>query len=299
LLAYYQRAKHKIKTNPSKSKEDLVEALKYLERFSLANSADTFGDINHMYGLLKLWSILSDPPQEIKNNKRSKAMLEESIQHFTNAINKSDLKAAFFNDRSVAYLKMYDVTDKLPYSDLAEDDLNRIVNSKEADHVRLNLGSLYVKRIQHKLNIVEIPFSIINVLINRPNSLDIDELNKWAIIARDHLMKAIEDNPAFPNNHYKLAELYTYWILIKLLNYRTSSVNKAALFSQVQHFQTIIVDALKSAENLNSTFLGRQYIERNYYELVDLDIAVEINNKIRTQNQKNADEWEDLIRLNS
>ncbi len=295
LFAYYQRAKHKIKTNPSKSKEDLVEALKYLERFSLANSADTFGDINHMYGLLKLWSILSDAPQEIKGNKKSLAILEESIQHFSNAINKSDLKSSFYNDRSVAYQKMYDVTDELHYCSLAEEDLKRIINAKDAKHVRLNLGSLYVKQIQHRLNLVEFPFSLVNVLIDRPDTLDFEELNGLAKQAETQLKIAIDENPAFPNNHYKLAELYTYWVLIHLLDVHNNT-NKDALLSQIDTLRPRIEKSLKDAENLNASLLGRLFVERNYYELVDLDVSVEINDRIHLHHPDNADKWAELIK---
>ena len=55
LTAYYQRAKQKVKRNPNGSKGDLQEALNFLEKYSLINSEDTFGNINHMFGLLKLW----------------------------------------------------------------------------------------------------------------------------------------------------------------------------------------------------------------------------------------------------
>lgn len=296
LTAYYQRAKQKVKRNPNGSKEDLQEALNFLEKYSLINSEDTFGNINHMFGLLKLWRVLSDPPQEIAQNNYSMRMLDESIEHFSRAINKSANKGVFYNDRSVAYLKKYDVKKDNDYEKKAHDDLEKALHLADSKHADLNWGSYYIKLIQHHLNLVDLPFSLNYLLDHKAEAYDFEKMHDCVKEAEKHFKAAIEKDATFPNNFYKMAELRIYQILILKLQYSCDSDELENIKATIDAYCKEIETHLAKADSIHKNLLGTLYCRRNYYELIDIEKAFRINEIIKANNPENAEKWEALAK---
>ena len=161
---------------------------------------------------------------------------------------------------------------------------NALLSNPRYDKAYLNTAEVCLIEAANMMGI-EYDAPIYNVV--PPTDIDKEGVKKLFEEIEVYLKKVIAWNPQMPNGYYKMAQLQTY-----------------RMFYSLKIEPIFYIDALKaeaekwflSAAKEDKANLGYLFTYREYLELVDIEMAEEINAIISCTNPEAANKWKEVIR---
>lgn len=242
--------------------------------------ADEDGYISNGKGLFAFWKY----KYYLNKGEKRVELLDTSIDFYDQAIQIYPLKPQYFNNKGVSLLQK---------AKLVKDNSQLLDDAGKCFREALRLNSRAAKA---SINLADISITKIRKLMNAEDEIIIlqklnqstqyyEEFIKNFDIAKMNLNNSIAIEPHFVNSYYKLAQLYSYYLLY--LN-KTNKLDNATKHEIMKKIEQLFGDCGEINPNAESTY----YIKRMYFDVInDFDNAEKINKKIESFNAKNSQQW--------
>jgi len=292
--AFYQLADLDKYSQNNERREYISFALDNYDLAFKIDPDDPQGSIQDKIGLCYFWQYKTDIDffQNMKNPDYL-YLLERANMYFKKAIEKNSSIGKYHNNVGCCLLQQHKIqtSDENESAKILDEAMKCFLKVAMLDVSTckpwINMSDILVVRIKKLMKIDKI--NLFSLRLNRQlicsslESKSKEEIFKLLTNAKENLNRARTISPLFVNTYYKLAEVEMY-------SYLFSSGKEQKKMKEY-------IDSLfEQAGQISPSSVGLLRTQRTYFDLVgNVKMAKEINDKIRKNNIKNAEEWDNLI----